>query len=106
MFVRTNVGSVDASRNTVRIAVLLVLKALTDSVPPRPPGTNSARSMVTTSAGGGAAVVTVIVPTALPRPPQHMTAVTVTGVFAPTRLVVTGKSTRLVLADTTAVAGT
>src|SRR5262249_3738281 len=106
MFGRTNVGSVEASRNTVRIAVLLVLKALTVSVPPRPPGTNSARSMLTTSGGGGAAVVTVVVPTVLPRPPQQATAVTVPVVFAVTRLVVTGQSTRLVFADTTALAGT
>src|SRR5439155_8193979 len=106
MFVRTTVGTVDPSRNTVRIAVVLVLVARTDSVPPRPPGTNPALSMCTTSGGGGAAVVTVIVPTPEPSPPQHATAFTLTGVLAATRLVVTGKSTRVVLAETTTCAGT
>lgn len=99
-------GTVDASRNTVRIAVALVLVAWTLSVPPRPPGWKSARVTLTTSGGGGAPVVTVIMPDTVPTPPQQATAVTVTGVLELTTLVVTGKSTRLVFALTTASAGT
>src|SRR5262249_60160153 len=75
-------------------------------VPPRRPGPNRVRWLLTPPGGGGAAVVGVIVPPVLPSPPQQATAVTVTVVFAVTRLVVTGKSTRLVFADTTALAGT
>src|ERR1043166_2495936 len=62
--------------------------------------------MLTTSGGGGAAVVTVSVPCALPSPPQQATPVTATGVVALTRLVVTGKSTEDLFADTTTWAGT
>src|SRR5262245_6575482 len=101
MLVKTNVGTVDWSRNTVRIAVALVLVARTVNVPPRPPGLNSARSIRTTSGGGGGAVVTVNVPEAVPCPPQHATALMLTVVLEPTMLVVTGKSTCLVLAETT-----
>src|SRR5262249_539179 len=105
-FVSTNEGSVDASRNTLRIAVALVLVARTNNVPPRPPGWNWAWSTCTTSGGGGGAVVTVIAPTALPTPPQHATPDTVPGVFAPTALVVTGNHATLVFAATTTCAGT
>src|SRR5215831_12388052 len=106
MFVSTNDGRVDASRNTDRIAVALVLVARTVNVPPRPPGTNTALSMPTTSGGGGGAVVTVIVAAPLPSPPQHATALTVTGVLAATRVVVTGNQATLVFAATTICAGT
>src|SRR5262249_52786692 len=106
MFVSTNDGRVDASRNTDRIAVALVLVARTVNVPPRPPGLNTAWSMRTTSGGGGAAVVTVTVPLAMPRPPQHPTPVMVTVVFDATRLVVTGNHATDVFAATTTVAGT
>src|ERR1041385_734826 len=88
------------------MAVGLVLTARTVNVPPRPPGTNSARSMLTTSGGGGGAVVTVNVGDPLPSPPQQATAFTVTGVLAATRLVVTGNHATLVLAATTICAGT
>ena len=42
LFKSTNDGLVAEPRNTLRIAVALVLRALTVNVPPRPPGLKSA----------------------------------------------------------------
>ena len=88
------------------MALVLVLVARTNSVPPRPPGWNSARSMRTTSGGGGAFVVTLSDPLAFPTPPQHALAAIVTVMFVLTAVVVTGKSAICLFLETTIDAGT